>query len=161
MSKPVIELSPEALAEIETIIARYPEARSAILPVMHVIQREHGHIPEAARPWVAERLGMSRVKVEEVLSFYTMLRTRPVGGKHLQVCRSLSCTLRGGEAVARAVRDRLGIAPGETTADGKFSLVHVECLGSCDTAPVMQVNDENHECLTRERVAALLEEWSR
>ena len=155
-----MELNREALAEIEELVARYPRPQSAVLPVMHVIQREHGYIPEAAKPWVAERLDMTLAKVEEVLSFYTMLHRAPVGRKHLQVCRSLSCYLRGEGEITEAIRQKIGIRPGEATPDGKFSLIQVECLGSCGTAPVVQVNDDYHENLTPERIGALLAEWS-
>ena len=156
-----MELSQEARTEIDALVARYPRPQSAILPVMHVIQREHGFVPTEAKPWVAERLDMAPSKVEEVLSFYTMLHRRPVGKKHLQVCRSLSCCLRGEEEITAAIRAKIGIGPGEKTEDGKFSFIHVECLGSCDTAPMMQVNDDYHENLTTESVQVLLEEWSR
>ncbi len=156
-----MELTREALAEIDELVARYPRPQSAVLPVMHVIQREHGYIPEAARPWVAERLQMTLAKVAEVLSFYTMLHRAPVGRKHLQICRSLSCYLRGEAAITETIRDKIGIRPGEATQDGTFSVVQVECLGSCGTAPVVQVNDETHENLTPEGIGKLLEEWSR
>ena len=155
------EPSDRARAEIDAVVARYPQAHSAILPVMHVIQRDHGFIPEAAKPWVAERIDMALAKVEEVLSFYTMLYSAPVGRKHVQVCRSLACYLRGEGEVTEAIGRVVGIKPGETTPDGKFSLIHVECLGSCGTAPMMQVNDDYHENLTPQRVEELLEEWSR
>ena len=155
------ELSADIRQEIDAVVARYPDPHSAILPVMHVIQREHGHLPARARAWVAERIQMAPVNVEEVLSFYTLLYTSPPAGKHLQVCRSLSCWLRGEEEITRTITEKLGIRPGERTADGRFSLVKVECLGSCGTAPMMQVNDGYHESLTPEEVRRLLDEWSR
>ncbi len=154
------ELTDKAREEIDAVVARYPDPRSAVLPVMHVIQYELGFIPEAARAWVARRLDMAPVKVEEILSFYTLLHASPVGSKHLQVCRSLSCWLRGEEEITRAITDKIGIQPGERTGDGRFSLVKVECLGSCGTAPVVQVNDDYHEALTPDGVQRLLDEWS-
>jgi NADH-quinone oxidoreductase E subunit len=156
-----LRLSPEALQEIDRAVALYPRRASAVLPVLHVIQREHGYVPPEARGWVAARLEMPPAKVEEVLSFYTMFHRAPVGRKHLQVCRSLSCYLRGQEEITDTIRRKLGLEPGGKTADGKFSLVHVECLGSCGTAPMMQVNDDYHENLSPARVEELLEEWSR
>ena len=158
---PALTLSDDAIREIDEIVARYPSARSAVLPVMHVIQNAHGHIPEEARDWVARRLDMPTIKVAEVLSFYTMLHTEPTGVKHLQVCRAMSCWLRGEEEITEAITETIGLRPGERSENGRFSLIQVECLGSCDTAPVMQVNDDYHENLTAKEVSRLLREWSR
>jgi len=156
-----MNFAANVLEEIDLIVARYPRSPSAVLPVLHVVQREHGFVPPEAKAWVAARLDMPLAKVEEVLSFYTMFHRAPVGRKHLQVCRSLSCNLRGEEEITATICRRIGIDPGGKTADGKFSLVQVECLGSCGTAPMMQVNDDYHENLTPRRVEELLEEWSR
>ena len=156
-----LELSDAARAEIDEIVGRYPNPHASILPVMHVLQREHGFITVDAKEWVAERIGMAPSKVEEVLSFYTMLYTAPTGKKHLQLCRSLACSLRGEEEITEAIRGEIGIGPGECTEDGRFSFIKVECLGSCGTAPVVQVNDDYHEGLTPERMQELLREWSR
>src|SRR5262245_55412651 len=156
-----MDLNLSALDEIDRAVAQYPHKASAVLPVLHVIQREHGHVPPEAKGWVAQRLGMPPSKVEEVLSFYTMFHRAPVGRVHLQVCRSLSCWLRGEEEITAAIRRKLGIEPGGKTADGKFSLVQVECLGSCGTAPMLQANDDYHENLTPARVEELLDGWSR
>ena len=156
-----MKLSQESLSEIDTIVARYPQAHAAVLPVMHVVQREQGCISREAQAWVAQRLDMPLSKAEEVMSFYTMLYREPMGKRHLQVCRSLSCYLRGESELTDCIRRRLDLLPGGKTADGKFSLEMVECLGSCGTAPVIQVNDDYHEDLTPERLEELLEEWSR
>ena len=156
-----LALSAAAAAEIDAIVARYPRAPSAVLPVLHVIQRERGFVPAEAQEWVARRLDMPAAKVEEVLSFYTMFHRAPAGRRHLQICRSLACYLRGEESITAAIRGEIGAGPGERTADGKFSVIQVECLGSCGTAPVVQVNDDYHENLTPERITALLREWSR
>jgi len=156
-----MNFAPNVLEEIDRIVARYPQPASAVLPVLHVVQREHGFVPPEAKAWVGSRLDMPLSKVEEVLSFYTMFHRAPVGRKHLQVCRSLSCYLRGEEEITAAIRRKIGIDPGGKTADGKFSFVQVECLGSCGTAPMMQVNDDYHENLTPRSVEELLEEWSR
>ena len=156
-----MQLSDDILREIDEIVARYPNDHSAILPVMHVLQRLEGYVTREAQDWVAVRLDMAPSKVEEVLSFYTMLYRVPMGRRHLQVCRSLACYLRGEEEITAHIQEKIGIAAGEKTADGKFSLERVECLGSCGTAPMMQVNDDYHENLTEETVDRLLEEWSR
>jgi len=156
-----MDLSREILSEIDAIVARYPEAQAAVLPVMHVVQREQGCISAEAQVWVAERLEMPLAKAEEVMSFYTMLHREPMGKRHLQVCRSLSCYLRGESEITACIRKKLDLQPGGKTGDGKFSLEMVECLGSCDTAPVVQVNDDYYENLTPQRLEEFLEEWSR
>jgi NADH-quinone oxidoreductase subunit E len=106
---------------------------------------------------VVEYLGVPRIQVEEVLSFYTQYRRRPVGRWHLQACRNVSCSMRGAERMIDHLAQRLGIQPGQTTADGRFTLDHVECLGSCGTAPVVVVNEAYHENMTVEKLDALLE----
>jgi NADH-quinone oxidoreductase subunit E len=156
-----MELSQDILREIDEAVAQYPHPHAAVLPVLHIIQREFGAVSREAQEWVARRLDMPNSKVEEVMSFYTMLHREPMGRKHLQVCRSLSCWLRGETEITDCIRRKLGIGNGEKTDDGKFSLEMVECLGSCGTAPVVQVNDDYHEDLTPERLEELLEEWSR
>lgn len=156
-----MNLSQENLSEIDAIVARYPQAHAAVLPVMHVVQREQGWISPEAQVWVAERLDMPLAKAEEVMSFYTLLYRKPMGKRHLQVCRSLSCYLRGEGDITDCIRKKLDLKPGSKTDDGKFSLEMVECLGSCDTAPVVQVNDEYYENLTPQRLEEFLEEWSR
>ena len=110
---------------------------------------------------LAAYLGVPRIQIEEVLSFYTQFRRAPVGRWHLQACRNVSCSMRGAEGVIEHLERRLGIAPGETTADGRFTLSTVECLGSCGTAPVVMVNETYHEDMSPERLDALLEGLSR
>jgi NADH:ubiquinone oxidoreductase subunit E len=109
-------------------------------------------------PSVAERLGITRADVEDVVSFYTMFHRRPVGTFLLQVCRTLSCALNGAERVTESLTEKLGIKPGETDASGTFTLVEVECLGACDRAPVVMVNDAWHECLTPEAAPRLVDD---
>ena len=142
---------------IDAAIQEYPRPRSALLAVLHLIQEERGYIAQEDQEWVARRMEMSRAEVAGVVSFYTMFRTRPPGRHHLQVCRTLSCQLRGCRDLLQHLRTKLGIEEGGVTPDGRFSLVTVECLGSCGTAPMMQVNDDYHESLTRERLDALLD----
>jgi len=149
-------LSEEGRAELDRLLSRYPDRAAAILPALHLVQGEVGYVPDEAIPYVAELVGTSPADVEGVATFYTMFERRPMGKHHLQICRNLSCSLMGAEALIDHVSARLGIRPGETTPDGKFTLSVVECLGSCGTAPVMQVGDEYHENLTVESVDALL-----
>lgn len=148
---------PETRAKIDAAVAEYPHAPSALLAVLHLIQQERGFIAPEDQVWAADRLGLSVAHVAGVVSFYTLFRQRPMGRHHVQFCRTLSCQLRGARELLEHLKKRLGIREGETTPDGRFSLVGVECLGSCGTAPMMQVNDDYHESLTRERLDALLD----
>jgi len=142
--------------EIDAIVARYPDPRSALLPILHRLQREEGWLSPTAQAWAAERLGLSPAMVQGVATFYTMYNTRPVGRHLIQLCRTLSCELRGSLAIRAALKARLGIGPGETTADGRFTLVEVECLGACGTAPAMMVGEDYYENLTPAGLDAIL-----
>jgi len=149
--------SPEVHSEIDAIVARYPDPRSALLPLLHIAQREMGWISPESMIWAAERLDLSPAHVEGVVTFYSMYFTKPVGRHVIQLCRTLSCDIRGAQGVRKLIHDKLGIAPGETTGDGKFSLVEVECIGACGTAPAMMIGDALHENLTPESVGAILD----
>jgi NADH-quinone oxidoreductase subunit E len=150
-------LSEEGRAELDRLLSRYPDRAAAILPALHLVQGEFGYVPDEAIQYVAELVGASPADVEGVATFYTMFERRPMGKHHLQICRNLSCSLMGAERLIDHVSERLGIRPGQTTPDGKFTLSVVECLGSCGTAPVMQVGDEYHENLTVEAIDSLLD----
>jgi NADH-quinone oxidoreductase subunit E len=139
------------------MLSRYPDRQAAILPTLHLAQREFGSLSAEAISYVAALLGFTEARIEGVATFYTMYNRKPVGKYHLQVCRNLSCSLMGAEHLIDHVSRRLGVAPGGTTADGRFTLSTVECLGSCGTAPVMQINDDYHENLTEESVDAILD----
>jgi len=149
--------SGEILREIDEIVGRYPDPRSALLPLLHLIQREQGWVSPEAQEWAAARLELSPVMVQGVTSFYTMFNTRPVGRHLVQLCRTLSCELRGSEEIRAHIVRRLGIEPGETSEDERYSLVEVECLGACGTAPTMMIGEEYHENLTVERVDEILD----
>lgn len=151
-------LSPENARRIDGIVARYPRKLAAMLPVLWAVQEELGWIPPPAMEWVAERLECSPASVQAVVTFYTMFDDRPVGKYKLQVCRTLSCELMGARRIIDRLRERLGIEPGETTADGMFTLQEVECLASCGTGPMLQCNLKYYENLTPERVDAMLED---
>ena len=152
--------TPENRARFDEIIIRYPpdRKRSAVLPALYLVQYQAGYITANAIRHVAERLGITRADVEDVVSFYTMFHRRPVGTFLLQVCRTLSCALNGAERVTESLTEKLGIKPGETDASGTFTLVEVECLGACDRAPVVMVNDAWHECLTPEAAPRLVDD---
>src|SRR5258707_9668617 len=132
--------------------------RSAVLPELYFVQYQQGYITANAIRHVAELLGITPADVEDVVSFYTMFYTKPVGRFVLQVCRTLSCALNGAGRVTEELQTKLGIAPGETDVSGTFTLMEVECLGACDRAPVVMVNDTWHECLRVEDVTRLLED---
>lgn len=141
----------------QAILRRYPDKRSALLPILHLIQEEQGRLSDEAMVAVAELLGLKPVEVREVATFYTMFNFRPVGRYHIQVCHNLSCSLLGAESLIAHLEERLQIRAGETTPDNLFTLIKVECLGSCGTAPVMQINGDYYENLSKEKVDVILE----
>lgn len=144
------EFSPEARAELERAIAKYPVKRSALIPALQLAQKEAGFITSAVMRRVAEIFEVSPMEVWGVVSFYTMLKTRPIGEHHVQVCNNLSCALMGAGGLLRLIEKRLGCAVGETRADGKFSIEAVECLGACGGAPCVQINEDYFEGATPE-----------
>jgi NADH-quinone oxidoreductase subunit E len=150
------------IPEFERMKARFPAGfeSSLVLPCLHRIQQDRGYVADEDVDGLVEYLGVPRVQIEEVLSYYTMLRREGIGRTHLQVCRNIACSMRGAEHVVEHACKRLGVKPGGTTADGKFTLSTVECLGSCGTAPVMMVNDAYHENLTLEELDRLITELS-
>ncbi len=152
-------LTPERQACLEDIASHYPpeRRRSALIPALYLVQRQQGHITASAMRHVAEVIGCTPAEVEDVVSYYAMFFTQPVGKYVIQVCRTLSCALLGAERVTEAIAGALGISAGETDREGMFTLVEVECLGACDRGPVVMVNDAWHECQTPEGVAALLD----
>jgi NADH-quinone oxidoreductase E subunit len=157
---PPFAYTAESRARFDEIVQRYPpdRRRSAVLPALYLAQKQQGYITANAIRHVAEVLGITRADVEDVVSFYTMFYRKPVGRFVLQVCRTLSCALNGAERVTEALTEKLGIAPGQTDADATFTLVEVECLGACDRAPVIMVNDAWHECLLPEDAARLVDD---
>jgi len=142
---------------VDALVQRYPEPKAAMLMVLWEVQKEKGWIDSQSEAWVAERLGTSPAQVHGVVSFYTMYKQKPMGRHHIQVCTTLSCMLRGSDELMEHLKTKLGIDEGEVTEDGKFSLVRVECLGSCGTAPMFQLNDDYHEDLTLDSVDRLLD----
>ena len=142
--------------EIEDILARYPVKRSALIPLLYVAQRDKGHVTEEAMTEIAGLLKLTPPQVYETITFYTMFNLKPVGKFHIQVCKSLMCALVGSDTIIGWIKSKLGIGPGETTTDGLFTLSAVECLASCGTAPMMQVNDDYYEQLTEEKLDRIL-----
>ena len=153
-------LNESARKEILDFTKRYPEKRSALLPALHVLQRDHGWISEEGMSEVAALLDLRPADVLEVVTFYTMFNQRKIGRHHIQVCRNISCALLGARRITRHISSKLGIEVGGTTPDGRFTLGEVECLGSCGTAPMLMLNDEYHENLNEPRVDEILEDLS-
>lgn len=150
--------SAAAVERIEGIVAQYPERSAALLPVLHAIQDEAGCVSGEAEAWIAAKLGVQPLRVREVLSFYTLLRRKPAGRTTIQVCRNLSCTLAGAEDLIVFLRERLSLGTGDTTADGRITLVTVECLGNCDNAPCLQVDGVDYGRLTKDLADSLVRE---
>jgi NADH-quinone oxidoreductase subunit E len=157
-----IQFSPETYDMVQRLIARYPQGKqkSALLPILHIAQAEFdGWLSVPVMDYVASILGIKPIEVYEVASFYSMYNLNPVGKCVMEVCRTSSCWLMGAEDVIRHIEKKLGIKSGETTSDGKFTLKTVECLGSCGTAPMLQIGEKFHENLTLEKVDQLIDTW--
>jgi len=148
---------PQVEAEIDRHLAKYPVMRSAILPLMFIVQRERGYLDPPGVLYLANRLKLRVTDIWEVATFYSMINTKPVGKYHIQVCKTLSCNIRGSQKITEYCSQKLGIKVGETTADGRFTLSEVECLGSCGTAPMFQLNFDYHENLTPEKIDHILD----
>jgi NADH-quinone oxidoreductase subunit E len=151
------------IPEFDVMRRRFPpEATSSmVLPCLRRIQDDRGFVADSDIAELTAYLGVPRIQIEEVLAHYTQFRRAPIGRWHLQACRNLSCSMRGAEGVIAQLSARLGIAPGQTTSDGRFTLSTVECLGSCGTAPVVMVNEAYHENMNPARLDALIEELSK
>lgn len=154
-------ISEQAKQRMRDLAARYPVARSAVMPALYIAQQEEGYVTQAALQAVAEAIGMTIDDVESVATFYTMYFRQQPGKKVIKVCTSISCYLCNCDALVSHLEQRLGIKRGETTIDGNYTLLTVECLASCGTAPVLQVNDEFVENVTPEMADALIDELNR
>jgi NADH-quinone oxidoreductase E subunit len=155
----VAEFSPEVVEEMRSHLTKYPtdRKRSALIPLLFVIQRERGYIDNPGVNFLAQFLGEEITDVWETATFYSMFNLRPIGRHHIQICKTLSCKIMGEPEITDHVCSKLGINPGETTEDGKFTVSLVECLGSCGTAPMMQIGFDYYENLTRETVDRILD----
>lgn len=154
---------PAALeAEIDALIARYPQKRSASVMVLHALQDHFGHLTAEAMEWAARKLDLQPINLLELVTFYPMFRQQPVGRFHLKVCRTLSCALAGSHELHRHLCTKLGLNPEatgpQTTPDGRFTVEFVECLASCHTAPVLMLNDTLYEKVTPAQADQLLQQ---
>ncbi len=155
----IAEFSPEIVAEMEAHLVKYPpdRKRSALIPLLFVIQRERGYLDNPGVNFIAKFLDLEVTDVWETATFYSMFNLHPIGKHHIQICKTLSCRITGEPEITAHICNRLGIVPGETTADGKFTVTRVECLGSCGTAPMLQVGFDYYEDLTIEKVDKMLD----
>lgn len=152
-------LSDETKRKISQARERYPQAKSAILPGLHAAYEQHGYLSDEMYKEIAEVLGVKFIEVAEAASFYTLFPKAKRGKYLIQVCRNISCALLGSHHLTRYLLEKIGTQLGETSTDGLFTVVEVECLGSCCSAPMMQVNEKYYENLTIEKVDKLLDDW--
>lgn len=154
------DFSPENLQRVDAIVANYPEGHkaAAVIPVLDLAQRQHGWLPIAAMNHVAELLGMSRMRVYEVATFYTMFNREPVGKHHIQVCTTTPCMLCNSGSIVDVIKQKLNVEVGGTTNDGLFTLSEAECLGACVNAPMVQINDDYYEDLSPKDIEFVLDE---
>ena len=150
--------SPEGEARLQHLVSIYPQKRSALIPMLLLAQKEQGYVTMEAMEYIAGILDLSASEVESTMSFYTLLRRKPAGKYHMLICTNLACMLRGSDDIESSVKRKLGVELGQVTADGLFSAIEFECLGSCTTAPAIQVNGEFHENLDVPKVEALIDE---
>jgi len=153
-----MDLSPETLQKIDWTLTQYPQKRSATLPILHLIQEERGYLDHEAQEWVAQKLDIEPIQVREVVTFYPMYREKPIGKVHVKVCRTLSCALMGAYPVCDKLQEALNCKLGETSKDGKYTIEFVECIASCGSGPVVQVDDKFYENVKPECVDALIDE---
>ena len=149
--------SAETEARFQHLVSIYPQKRSALIPMLLLAQKEQGYITSQAMEYIAAYLGLSASDVESTSTFYTLLRRKPAGKYHILICTNLSCMLQGSDEIETCIKRKLGVELGQVTPDGLFSAIEFECLGSCTTAPVLQVNGEFHENLTVTGVEALID----
>lgn len=157
---------PRALeAQLDELIARYPQKRSASLMVLHALQDHFGHLPQPAIEWTADKLGLQPIQIYELVTFYPMFRQQPAGRYQIKICRTLSCLLAGSHALHQHFCSRLGLDPRkhgvQVTTDGRFSVEFVECLADCDKAPVLQCNGQYHEAVTVEKADEIIAQCTR
>jgi NADH-quinone oxidoreductase subunit E len=138
-------LKPETLRRIDEVIPHYPVKRSAALPLLHLVQEDVGYISNEAIEWIAQKLELQPINVYELVTFYPMFRQKPIGRRHIKVCRTLSCALMGGYKTCETFEREFGTHRGEVSPDGEVTIEFVECLASCGTAPVVMVDDDLHE----------------
>jgi NADH-quinone oxidoreductase subunit E len=152
----MFKLSDEGAAFIKKELTRYEDRKSATLPALYRVQKEHGWVSPESIAYLSQLMDMPEAFIEEVATFYTMFNRKPVGRYHVQVCCNISCSMNGGRELADHLNNEFKIKDGEISADGRFTISRVECLGACDKAPMMQVNDDYHEGLNNTKAVSIL-----
>lgn len=150
-------MSPELTEAAQRLVDRYPVARSALLPMLHLVQSDQGWVSPEGIGFCAQMLGLTKAEVAAVATFYSMYKREPMGEHLVSVCTNFSCAVRGAKDVYQRLSAKLGVGHNGTTADGKFTLEHAECLGNCEGAPVVTIDYLNYECLTPEQAEELLD----
>lgn len=140
-----MNLKSETLQKIDEVITHYPVKRSAALPLLHLVQEDQGYVSPEAIEWIAQKLELQPINIYELVTFYPMFRQKPIGRRHIKVCRTLSCALVGGYQACEEFRRQFDCPPGGTAADGEVTVEFVECLASCGTGPVVMIDEELHE----------------
>jgi NADH-quinone oxidoreductase subunit E len=141
----MMNLKAETLGRIDEVVTHYPVKRSAALPLLHLVQEDQGHVSDEAIEWIAARLELQPINIYELVTFYPMFRRKPIGRRHIKVCRTLSCAIMGGYGACAEFQRQFGTRLGETSPDGEVTVEFVECLASCGTAPVVMIDDTLHE----------------
>ena len=145
-----LNLSEQTLSKIDEVVPKYPEKRSAALMVIHLVQNELGAVDDPACEWIAERLELTPINIKELITFYPMLRDKPWGKRHVRVCRTLPCALRGSYGTCKTLEKKLGVKEGHVREDGEFSLEFMECLADCGQGPVVIVDEQTYENIAGE-----------
>jgi NADH-quinone oxidoreductase subunit E len=153
-----MQLKPATLAQIDEVITHYPVKRSAALPLLHLVQEEAGCISHEAIEWVAAKLELQPINLYELVTFYPMFRQKPIGRRHIKVCRTLSCALTGGYRTCAQFEREFGCRRGEISADGEVTIDFVECLASCGTGPVVMIDDDLHEKVDAAKASQLAQQ---
>ncbi len=153
-----MNLGAETLRRIAEVVTHYPQRRSAALPLLHLVQEDQGHISGEAVEWIADRLGLQPINIHELVTFYPMFRQKPIGRRHIKVCRTLSCAIMGGYRTCAEFQKQFSTGLGEVSPDGEVTIEFVECLASCGTAPVVMIDDALHEKVDVARARALSQE---
>jgi NADH-quinone oxidoreductase subunit E len=153
-----MNLKPETLTRIDEVIPHYPVKRSAVLPLLHLIQEDVGFISDGAIEWIADKLELQPINVYEVVTFYPMFRRKPIGRRHIRVCRTLSCALVGGYKTCETFEQEFNTHLGEVSPDGEVTIEFVECLASCGTAPVVMIDETLHEKVDAAKARQLSEQ---
>jgi NADH-quinone oxidoreductase subunit E len=145
-----LNLTEDTLSKIDEIVPKYPEKRSAALMVIHLVQNELGAVDDPACEWIAERLELTPINIKELITFYPMLREKPWGKRHVRVCRTLPCALRGSYGTCKTLEKKLGVQEGHIREDGEFSIEFMECLADCGQGPVVIVDEQTYENIAGE-----------